>query len=207
MDIWPGRPFPLGPTASADRAGTNFALFSQRASAVDLCLFDASGNETQVPLRASTFHVWHGYVPGVAPGTHYGYRVDGDFNPAGGLRFNHNKLLVDPYARAIDGAFTLDDAVFGYPVATHDDTARDDRDSAPFVPRSVVVRDDFDWGADRPPAVAWADTLIYEVHVRGFTMAHPDIPQQLRGTYAGLVHPAALEHLTKLGVTTLELMP
>ena len=188
-------------------AGTNFALFSERASAVDLCIFDAGGNESQVPLRQSTFDVWHGYVPGLAAGTHYGFRVDGAFDPARGLRFNRNKLVVDPYARAIDGAFTLDDAVFGYPVDTRDDTARDDRDSAAFVPKSVVVRDDFDWGADQPPAVAWADSVIYEVHVRGFTMAHPDVPQQLRGTYAGLAHPAAVEHLTKLGVTTVELMP
>jgi isoamylase len=211
MDIWPGRPFPLGATASADGAGTNFALFSERGSAVDLCLFDAGGNESQVPLRESTFHVWHGYVPGLAAGTRYGFRVDGDFDPANGLRFNHNKLLADPYARAIDGAFTLDDAVFGYPRkpanSAQDDAARDDRDSAAFVPKSVVVRDDFDWATDRPPAVAWPDAVIYEVHVRGFTMQHPDIPQQLRGTYAGLAHPAAVEHLTKLGVTTLELMP
>ncbi|HTC68098.1 MAG TPA: glycogen debranching protein GlgX [Acidothermaceae bacterium] len=211
MDTWPGRPFPLG--ATADDNGTNFALFSEHASAVDVCLFDDKGNETRAPLT-ETFHTWHGYLPGVGVGTRYGFRVDGDFDPANGFRFNHNKLLVDPYARAIDGAFILNDAVFGYPRtpgstddAGEDDTARDDRDSSAFVPKSVVVHDDFDWGSDRSPTFAWSDSIVYELHVRGFTMQHPDIPPQLRGTYAGLAHPAAIEHLTKLGVTTVELMP
>ncbi len=193
MDTWPGRPFPLG--ATADSNGTNFALISEHASAVDVCLFDDKGNETRAPLT-ETLHTWHGYLPGVGVGTRYGFRVDGNFDPANGLRFNHNKLLVDPYARAIDGPFILDDAVFGYPRtpgstndAGEDDTARDDRNSAAFVPKSVVVHDEFEWGSDRSPRIAWPDSIVYELHVRGFTMQHPGIPQQLRGTYAGLAHP------------------
>jgi isoamylase len=195
VDIWPGHWQPLG--ATVDDGGTNFALFSANATAVDLCVFDDNGTQTRVPLRESTFHVWHGYLPGVGAGTRYGYRVDGTFDPSNGLHFNDNKLLADPYARAFDGAFVLDDAVF----------ENNPRDSAAFVPRSVVVHDDFDWGKDRSPAVAWTDTVLYEVHVRGFTMQHPDVPQKLRGTYAGLAHRAATDHLKQLGVTTLELLP
>ena len=195
MDIWPGHWQPLG--ATVDDGGTNFALFSANASAVDLCVFDDSGAETRVPLRESTFHVWHGYLPGVGAGTRYGYRVDGAFDPSSGARFNNNKLVADPYARAFDGAFELSDEVF----------ESDPRDSAAFVPRSVVVHDEFDWGKDRPPAVAWPDTVIYELHVRGFTMQNPDVPQELRGTFAGLAHPATTEYLKQLGVTTLELLP
>jgi isoamylase len=219
VDTWPGRPFPLGATAddtgTGTDTGTNFALFSAHASAVDLCLFDDNGTESRVGLTASTFHVWHGYLPGIGAGARYGFRVDGDFDPCSGLRFNHNKLLVDPYARAIDGPFMLDDAVFGYPRNAadpsgnnnQDDAARDDRDSAAFVSKSVVVRDNFDWATDQAPTVPWPDTVVYEAHVRGFTMQHGEIPPELRGTYAGLAHPAAIEHLTKLGITTLELMP
>jgi isoamylase len=195
VDIWPGHWQPLG--ATVDAGGTNFALFSANATAVDLCLFDDSGTETRLPLRQSTFHVWHGYVPGVGAGTRYGYRVDGEFNPSAGAHFNTSKLLSDPYARALDGAFELDDAVF----------EKDPRDSAAFVPKSVVVHDDFHWGKDRAPAVAWPDTVIYEVHVRGFTMQHPDVPQKSRGTFAGLAHHAVTDYLKQLGVTTLELMP
>jgi isoamylase len=195
VDIWPGHWQPLG--ATVDDGGTNFALFSANATGVELCVFDDSGTETRVPLRESTFHVWHGYLPGVGAGTRYGYRVDGEFNPSNGAHFNANKLLIDPYARALDGAFELDDAVF----------ESDPRDSAAFVPKSVVVHDDFDWGKDRPPAVAWTDTVLYEVHVRGFTMQHPDLPQELRGTYAGLAHRAATDYFKELGVTTLELLP
>ncbi|HEY3926726.1 MAG TPA: glycogen debranching protein GlgX [Acidothermaceae bacterium] len=195
MDIWPGRWQPLG--ATVDDGGTNFALFSANATAVELCVFDDNDTETRVPLRESTFHVWHGYLPGVGAGTRYGYRVDGEFNLSDGAHFNDNKLLVDPYARALDGSFELDDAVF----------ENNSGDSAAFVPRSVVVQDDFDWSKDRAPATAWADTVLYEVHVRGFTMQHPDIPQKLRGTYAGLAHPTATDYLKQLGVTTLELLP
>ncbi|HEY5051203.1 MAG TPA: glycogen debranching protein GlgX [Acidothermaceae bacterium] len=195
MDIWPGHWQPLG--ATVDDGGTNFALFSANATGVDLCLFDDLGTETRVPLRESTFHVWHGYVPGVGVGTRYGYRVDGELNPSDGSHFNESKLLADPYARAFDGAFELGDAVF----------ENDPHDSAAFVPKCVVVRDEFDWGKDRSPAVAWPDTVVYEVHVRGFTMQHPDVPPELRGTYAGLAHPAATDYLKQLGVTTIELLP
>ena len=195
MNIWPGHWQPLG--ATVDDGGTNFALFSAHATAVELCVFDDNDAETRMPLRESTFHVWHGYLPGVGAGTRYGYRVDGDFNPSSGAHFNDNKLVADPYARAFDGAFDLDDAVF----------ENNPGDSAAFVPKSVVVHDDFDWGKDRAPAVTWADTVLYEVHVRGFTMQHPDVPQKLRGTYAGLAHRAATDYLQQLGVTTLELLP
>jgi isoamylase len=204
VNSWPGHWQPLG--ATPDDNGTNFALFSSRAESVELCLFDDADAETRVPLTATTNQVWHGYVPGVAPGTRYGFRVGGPFDPASGLRFNPAKLLSDPYARAIDGPLTLDDAVFGYPQGA-DHRVQDKRDSAAFVPKSVVVRDQFDWGRDQSPAVTWPDTVIYEAHVRGFTMTHPDIPPGLRGTYAGLAHPAAVEHLRALGVTTLELLP
>ena len=210
MEIWPGRERPLG--ATSDDEGANFALFSPAATSVDVCLFDDDGAQTRVPLRESTGHVWHGYVRGVGPGSRYGFRVDGPFDPRKGLRFNANKLLVDPYARALDGEFLLDDAVFGFPAGHdgavgHDDTVRDDRDSAPYVPKSVVVRDEFDWSGDRRPNRPWADTVLYETHVRGFTMRHPSVPPELRGTFAGLAHPAAVEHLTSLGVTAIELMP
>ncbi|HEY5230411.1 MAG TPA: hypothetical protein VIJ11_05935 [Galbitalea sp.] len=195
MDIWPGHWQPLG--ATVDDGGTNFALFSANATAVDLCVFDDNGTETRVPLRESTFHVWHCYLPGVGAGTRYGYRVDGEFNPSNGAHFNHSKLLADPYARALDGVFQLDDAVF----------ENNSRDSAAFVPKSVVVHDEFEWDDDRAPAIAWPDTVIYEVHVRGFTMQHPDVPPELRGTYAGLASEAAVDYLKKLGVTTIGLLP
>jgi glycogen operon protein len=195
---WPGHPRPLG--ATWDGEGTNFALFAQGAAAVAVCLYDEDG-ETRVPLAETTYHVWHGYLPQVAPGQRYGYRVNGDFDPARGGRWNPRKLLLDPYARAIDGDLVLDPALFGGV------DVPDDGDSAPFVPRSVVVHDGFQWGEDRRPDTAWADTVIYEVHVRGFTACHPGVPERLRGTYAGLASPAAIEHLLRLGVTAVELLP
>ncbi|HVF03864.1 MAG TPA: glycogen debranching protein GlgX [Frankiaceae bacterium] len=201
---WPGRPSPLGATWDGD--GVNFALFSQGAEAVALCLFDDGGAEHRIPLEEATNKVWHGYVPGVRPGQRYGFRVDGPFDPARGARWNSAKLLLDPYALAVTGSFVLDDAVFGYPQG-RDDTVQDHRDSAPYVPRSVVVHDAFPWGDDRHPQTPWADTVIYELHVRGFTMRHPDVPPALRGTYAGLAHPAVVEHLVSLGVTAVELLP
>jgi isoamylase len=201
---WPGSPFPLG--AHWDGEGTNVALFSQGAEAVDICLFDEAGRETRIALEESTHHVWHGYLPQVGPGQCYGFRVDGPFAPAEGHRFNPSKLLVDPYARAITGEFRLDDAVFGS--SPKDDDHQNHRDSAPYVPKSVVVHDAFPWGEDHHrPHHAWSDTVIYELHVKGFTAQHPDIPPHLRGTYAGLAHPAALLHLQRLGVTAVELMP
>jgi isoamylase len=192
---WPGRPFPLG--ASWDGEGANFALWSTTATAVSVCLFDAQGRETRVPLEDTTYHVWHGYLPGIGPGQRYGLRVDGPHDPARGLFHNPAKLLVDPYARALEGEFVDDPAAY----------ADNSRDSAPYVPRSVLVHDGFPWGDDHRPNVAWDDTVIYELHVRGFTRAHPDIPAELRGTYAGLAHPAAIDYLRSLGVTAVELMP
>jgi isoamylase len=207
--LWPGRWEPLGATPTED--GTNFALWADRAEAVEVCLFDADGTETRHLLPERRYHVWHGLAPGVRSGQRYGYRVHGPWDPAHGLRFNAAKLLLDPYARAIDGDLAHAPEIFGH-LATDragrgDDRVRDDRDSAPFVPRSVVVRDGFDWAGDRPPGTPWADTVIYELHVRGFTRLHPDIPEHLRGTYAGLAHPAAVQHLTRLGVTAVELLP
>jgi glycogen operon protein len=203
-EIWPGRPYPLG--AHYDGAGTNFALFSELAQRVELCLFDESGGETRVPLPEHTGLVWHGYVPGVGPGQRYGYRVHGPFAPERGQRCNPSKLLIDPYARAIEGGVQWDEAVFPYAFAAPDDS-RNDADSAPFVPRSVVVNPFFDWADDRHPRTPAHESVIYELHVRGFTRRHPEVPEALRGTYAGLAHPSAIEHLKGLGVTAVELMP
>jgi isoamylase len=192
---WPGAPFPLG--AHWDGEGTNFALWSTTATAVSVCLFDANGAETRIPLGDHTYHVWHGYVPGVGPGQRYGFRVDGRFSPAEGLFHNPNKLLLDPYARSIEGDFVDDPSV--YP--------GNSADSAPCVPRSVIVHGGFPWGDEQHPKVPWDDTVIYELHVRGFTKNHPAIPPELRGTYTGLAHPAAIDHLRSLGVTAVELLP
>ncbi len=201
---WPGRPVPLG--ATWDGEGTNFAIWAPDAESVDLCLFDSQDWEVRVGLEDPTYHIWHGYLPGIGPGQRYGYRIDGPFNASHGERWNPSKLLMDPYARALDGRFRLNDAVFGYP-PNRDDTVQDHRDSARYVPKSVVVHDAFPWGDDHRPETAWADTVIYELHVKGFTELHPDIPPELRGTYAGLAHPVALDHLRRLGVTAVELMP
>ncbi len=194
----PGRPAPLG--ATWDGEGTNFALFSSRAEAVQVCLFDDLGLETRLPLQESTFQVWHSYLPGVGPGQRYGFRVHGRHDPAQGLWFDPDCLLLDPYARAIEGELRL----LPGPAT---EGARWGRDSAPYVPRSVVVHETFQWGEDVRPATAWSDTVVYELHVKGFTAAHPDIPPPLRGTYAGLAHPAAVAHLQRLGVTAVELLP
>jgi isoamylase len=204
-DSWPGSPFPLG--ATWDGEGTNFALFAPAAESVALCLFGDDGTEHRVELDEVTYHVWHGYVPRVGPRQRYGYRVDGPFDASRGFRWNPSKLLIDPYALALDGDFRLSDAVFGYPPGK-DDTVQDHRDSANWVPKSVVVHDLFPWGEDHHrPHTAWADTVIYELHVKGFTEKHPDVPPAIRGTYAGLAHPAPIEHLQQLGVTAVELMP
>nr|WP_234971317.1 glycogen debranching protein GlgX [Jatrophihabitans endophyticus] len=191
---WPGTPFPLG--AHWDGEGTNFTLWSTTATGVSVCLFNGA-HETRIPLDESTYHVWHGYLPGVAPGQRYGFRVDGPFQPSQGLFHNPTKLLVDPYARAIEGDFVDDPSVYPGSGA----------DSAASVPRSVVVHDAFPWGDDKRPNVRWDDTVIYELHLRGFTMRHPQVPAELRGTYAGLAHPAVIDHLTSLGVTAVELLP
>ncbi|MCO5164744.1 MAG: glycogen debranching protein GlgX [Planctomycetes bacterium] len=203
MEIWPGDPNPLG--ATFDGTGTNFALFSERAERVELCLFDDDGRERRIPMPEVDAYVWHAYLPDVGPGQRYGYRVHGPWEPRKGLRFNASKLLLDPYAKAIDGAVSWDPAVFPYVLGQP--LRRDDRDSAPFMPRSVVVTPYFDWGADRPLRTPWNETVVYEVHVKGFTATFPGLPEELRGTYMGLGHPAVIEHLKDLGVTAVELMP
>ena len=192
---WPGAPFPHG--ATWDGEGANFAIWSPTATAAEVCLFDGAGAEHRVRLTEQSFHIWHGYLPGVNPGQRYGYRLHGPYDPAAGRRINPAKLLVDPYAKAIEGDFIDNRACYG----------DNDLDSAPFVPRSVVSMDGFPWGGDRRPNTPWDDTVIYELHVKGFTARHNDIPPELRGTYAGLAHPAAVSYLSDLGVTAVELMP
>ncbi|MFE1380429.1 glycogen debranching protein GlgX [Streptomyces sp. NPDC058740] len=212
--VWPGAPTPLGARCRVGPdgvAGTNFALWAGGAEAVELCLFDADGTESRLELTELTHEIWHGFVPGVGPGQRYGYRVHGRWDPWTGARWNPAKLLLDPYARAVDGEFALPPEVYGHvrdwPQQHVADTVRDERDSAPHVPKGVVVQDDDDWSDDRRPKTPWPDSVIYEVHVKGFTARHPGIPEQLRGTYAGLAHPAAIEHLVRLGVTAVELLP
>ncbi len=202
--LWPGAPFPLGSTY--DGAGTNFSLFSESAEAVELCLFDRSGGERRVDLQEVTAYCWHGYLSGIGPGQRHGYRVHGPYDPERGLRSNPAKLLLDPYAKAIDGDVTWGQAVYPYPLGG-DHFALDDTDSAACMPKAVVTNPFFDWGHDRPPRTPWHETVLYELHVKGFTATHPDIPAEVRGTYAGLAHPAAIEHLLGLGVTAVELMP
>jgi isoamylase len=203
--VWPGQPRPLG--ASWDGDGTNFAVFAEDADAVELALFDEQGRERRIGLPEVTAHVWHGYVPEVRPGQRYGFRVHGPYDPDRGHRHNPAKLLLDPYARAIEGEVDWNPAMFGYPVGG-DDLVPDERDSAPHMPKSVVVHDGgFPWGEDRHPGVPWADTVIYEAHVRGFTMRHPEVPPHQRGTYAAMGSPPVVEHLRRLGITTLELLP
>ncbi|NGY59767.1 glycogen debranching protein GlgX [Lentzea sp. NEAU-D13] len=203
MRPWPGRPYPLG--AGYDGVGTNFALFSEVAEYVELCLFDEDGTETRVRLPEVDGFVHHGYLLGVGPGQKYGYRVHGPYDPARGLRCNPNKLLIDPYAKAISNGLSWDEALYGYKFGSPDE--RNDADSAPHVPKSVVVNPFFDWTNDRLPRTPYNESVIYETHVRGLTIDHPEIPPRLRGTYAGLAHPVMIDHLIKLGVTAVELMP
>ncbi len=201
--IWPGNRAPLG--ATFDGSGTNFALYSAVATKVELCLFDREGNENRIELTEVDNDVWHCYLPGIAPGHQYGYRVYGPYDPANGHRCDPSKLLLDPYAKAISGTVKNDPSLFSYDFA--DPTQRNEEDSADSTMRSVVVSPFFDWGRDRPPAHPYNETIIYEAHVKGFTKLHPDIPKELQGTYLGLAHPAAIKHLTDLGVTAIELMP
>jgi glycogen operon protein len=207
--ILPGKPSPLG--ATWDGEGVNFALYSENATEVELCLFDSedpSRETDRFRLREVTAHVWHGWVPGVGPGQLYGFRVGGPYEPERGMRFNPAKLLIDPYARALAGSVGWESPVFGYPLGgEEEDLARDDGDSAPGVPKCVVVDPSFDWSGDRPPATPFHETVIYEAHVKGLTMRHPDVPEAQRGTYAGLASPPILEYLKRLGVTAIELMP
>jgi len=207
-EVWPGRPYPLG--ATWDGKGVNFALFSENAEKVELCLFDSRGRRetARIALAEYTDQVWHGYLPGIRPGALYGYRVYGLYDPARGHRFNHHKLLVDPYAKALSGALVQNDANFGFRSASSKaDLSFDRHNNARFVPKSVVVNTAFSWDGDRSPATRWEQTLIYELHVIGMTALHPDVPGPLRGTFAGLGHHAIVEHLQALGVSAVELLP
>lgn len=208
LRVWPGEPSPLG--ATWDGVGVNFALFSENAERVELCLFDRSGTtETdRIALPEYTNNVWHAYLPDVPPGQLYGYRVFGPYAPERGHRFNHHKLLIDPYARLLHGPLQWNDAVFGFD-AGHPlgDLSFDTRDSAPFVPKCRVIDPGFTWGDERPPRRPWQETVIYELHVRGFTMRHPDVAPALRGTIAGLSSPATIRYLRDLGVTAVEFLP
>jgi isoamylase len=211
MRVWPGTAYPLG--ATWDGSGTNFALFSEVATAVELCLFgpgddDRGGGrspERRIALTETDGFVWHCYLPEVGPGQRYGYRVHGPYRPEHGHRCNPAKLLLDPYGKAVDGEVRWHEALFSYRM--HDRSALNTADSAPYMPRNVVIDPHFDWGGDRAPRTPYHETLIYEAHVRGLTLRHPQVPPGQRGTYAGLAHPAVIEHLTRLGVTAIELMP
>ncbi|HET9257149.1 MAG TPA: glycogen debranching protein GlgX [Pseudonocardiaceae bacterium] len=205
---WPGTAYPLG--ATYDGAGTNFALFSEAAEMVELCLFDGDGTETRIRLPEVDGFVWHGYLPGVGPGQHYGYRVHGRYDPAAGFRCNPAKLLIDPYAKAVSTAAgrngaTSDESLFGHRFT--DPEQRNDTDSAALAPKSVVINPFFGWADDRHPRTPYHEMVIYEAHVRGLTITHPGIPPDLRGTYAGLAHPVMVDYLTRLGITAVELMP
>ena len=197
--VWPGTHERLGATVTG--AGTTFAVWSPEARGVDVCLFNDAGRETRLALPEHTLGVWHGTVPGVGAGQQYGLRVDGPYQPAHGQRFNPHRLLLDPYARAVTGRFDPSGPVYDRPGQGWDG------DSAPYVPKGVVVDDGFDWGDDAPPRTPWADSVVYEAHVRGLTMRHPAVPEHLRGTYAGLAHPAVVDELVRLGVTAVELLP
>src|SRR5829696_510810 len=204
MQIWPGQPYPLG--ASFDGIGTNFSLFSEVATRVELSLFDDGGRETRVDLPETTALCWHGYVPNVRPGTRYGFRVHGPWSPENGLWCNPAKVLLDPYAKAVDGHWNWNEAVFPYHFGQAENS-RNDLDSAPFVAKAVVTNPFFDWGSDRRPNTPWHRTVVYETHVKGFTKRHPEIPPELRGTYAGMAHPTAIMYLQRLGITAVELLP
>ena len=204
MEIWPGKPYPLG--ATYDGSGTNFALYSANAKKVELCLVDDDGLEmNRLELTEIDGHVWHGYVPNLRPGQHYGYRVYGSYDPANGKRFNPSKLLLDPYAKAIAGDLDGDMSIFAYPPGNPDGYNNDD--SATHTMHSVVINPFFDWGNDRHPGLEYPELVIYETHVKGMTMLNPAIPERLRGTYAGIGHPKNIEYLQHLGINALELMP
>ena len=203
MQPWPGRPYPLG--ATFDGTGTNFALFSSVAERVELCLLDDDGTETRVDLTEVDGHVWHGYLRPVQPGQRYGFRVHGPYDPANGHRCDPSKLLLDPYAKAIDGNISGDQALYSYDFT--DPEQRNTEDSAPHTMYSVVINPFFDWEFDRPPGHQYHDTVIYEAHVKGLTELHPAVPDEIRGTYAAIADPAIIEHLKALGVTAIELMP
>jgi isoamylase len=203
VEVWPGQPFPLG--ATFDGAGTNFSIFSEVAERVEVCLFDDAGAETRVRLPEVTAFVHHGYLPGVQPGQRYGFRVHGPWQPEAGHRNNAHKLLIDPYAKAVEGEVEWTDDVLPYRAGTDDEPST--ADSGPSVPKSVVISPYFDWSDDRHPRTPWHETVVYETHVKGLTMRHPDVPPELRGTYLGLASQPVLDHFERLGVTAVELMP
>ena len=206
--VWPGKPYPLG--ATWDGEGVNFALFSEHAERVELCLFDSTGRRElqRVNVSEQTDQVWHCYLPEARPGLLYGYRVYGPYEPAKGLRYNDHKLLLDPYAKQIVGDLKWSDSHFGYRIGSKQgDLSFDRRDSAPGMLKAMVIDPAFTWGMDRPPNTPWHKSIIYEMHVKGFTIQHPQVPQTLRGTYAGLATAPVIDHLLKLGVTAVELMP
>jgi glycogen operon protein len=206
MKLEIGLPYPLG--ANHDGRGVNFAVFSAHAEKIELCVFDKDGRETRLALPGHIDEIWHGYLPGAAPGLTYGYRAHGPHDPESGHRFNSNKLLLDPYAKALSGGIEWDDALLGYTPGGEDaDLTFDERDSAPFMPRAVVTAETFDWGDDRPPRVTWADTVIYEAHVKGLTRLLGAVPESARGTYAALGSVPVIDHLRRLGVTAIELLP
>jgi len=203
-----GLPYPLG--ATWDGSGVNFAIFSANATKVELCLFDADGQEEieRIALPEFTNEIWHGYLPDARPGTLYGYRVHGPYEPEHGHRFNHNKLLIDPYAKQISGELKWDDALFGYTIGHEDgDLSFDERDSAPFMPRCRVIDPAFTWGNTAKPNVPWENTVFYETHVRGFSKQHPSVPESERGTFAAFHQNDVVEYIRSLGVTSVELMP
>jgi isoamylase len=208
LRVWPGSPYPLG--ATWDGVGVNFAIFSEHATRVELCLFDSPEAEVEsltISLPEQTDMVWHGYLPDVHPGQLYGYRIHGPYAPHAGHRFNPRKLVLDPYAKVIGRRTRWNDSLFGFRVGATDDSIPDDRDSGPYAPLAAVVDDAFTWGTDRPLRTPWRETVIYELHVRGFTQLHPHIPESMRGTYLGLASEPAIRHFTSLGVTAVELMP
>src|ERR1700730_6560327 len=209
MRVWPGKSYPLG--ATWDGAGVNFAVVSEHATKVELCLFDSPDATTEghrIPLPEQTEQVWHAYLPGIAPEQLYGYRVHGPYDPAHGHRFNPNKLVLDPYAKAIGRNLRWDDSLFGYKVGdSQADLSFDDRNNAAFAPLASVIDPAFTWGDDRPPRTPWHKTLIYELHVKGFSRLMPEVPEKLQGTYTALASETAIKHLTELNATAVEMMP
>ncbi|HEY8936656.1 MAG TPA: alpha-amylase family glycosyl hydrolase, partial [Cyclobacteriaceae bacterium] len=204
----PGNPYPLGATWNGH--GVNFSLYTENATSVELCLFESVDSKTpkKIKLIERTHHIWHIYIPHLEPGQLYGYMIDGPFDPSNGNRFNVNKLLFDPYAKAIAGNIQWHDSLFGYEIGNENkDLSFSQSDSSPYLPKCVVINPDFDWGNDKAPKIPYHKTIIYEMHVRGFTMLHPEIPENLKGTYAGVSHPVCINYLKTLGITTVEIMP